>query len=156
MIAWIIAPMGAPLGWHYWPGVRETVAISKAIALHEYQSAFQLAELPFWLIVSALVLLTLRSGRALGDQARSTRTLWLVSSVLAVAGMLAVRNIPFFVLVAVPTVSRFIAREVPTRMRPAGRAAAGLVTVSLIVALSVVAYRWRDGGPLARLATDEP
>jgi hypothetical protein len=142
----VLAPMLTPLGWHYWPHVHETIVLAQAIALHEYRSAFEPAQTPFWLVVVALIVLTIRSGQAFFRQGRANRLLWLVSSVLAVAGALAVRNIPFFFLVAIPTVSRLLTEKVSVRSRPAGPRALAVGLVVAVATAGGIAYRWRDGG----------
>ncbi len=157
-IACAIAPMASPLGWHYWPRVWDTVVISRALGIQEYRAAFELNQAPFWIAALTLGALAVvrRTQWLRGD--RDTRVLLFVSSALAVAAAMSVRNIPFFMLVAIPTLSRFTKSERRERTPAPGPEVLFLVGAAVVVAAAVAAYRWRDGGkflgwsPMSRAA----
>lgn len=148
-LACVIVPMATPLGWHYWPRVWDTVTSSRALGIQEYRTAFEILQLPFWMTALALVIVAIAcSSRWLQADERETRVLLFVSIVLAIAGGMSVRNIPFFMLVAVPALSRLIAPTRVARSNPAGTWAMPLLGAALVVALAITAYRWRDGGKM--------
>jgi hypothetical protein len=142
------APMCSPLGWHYWPQVFWVVRWCRALGIQEFRTAFELAQLPFWALVTALAGLALRP-RALANADRGTRILVLVAAIFAVAGATSVRNIPIFVLAAAPAISRLLPARATVRRtqpRPAAASAAIFLLVVLVIATSLVAYAWRDRG----------
>jgi hypothetical protein len=159
----VAAPLLTPLGWHYWPRVFQVVRLARALEIHEYRSALELAKLPFWVVVAAFAAILLRQrGQFLASAAnvanvdRKTRILVLIAALFAVAGALSVRNIPMFILAGVPAMSRLLcasktasAASTPRRVKPpkpAPAAAAIFVTVVFAVAAIGVAYAWRERG----------
>ena len=144
--ACIVAPTLTPLGFNYWPQVKNTVFVSQAIGIHEFRSAFEMTQVPFWIMVGMLAVLTIRQHRELFRRERADRFLWLVSCVLAVAGALAVRNIPFFVLVAAPALSRLLPTRAQLSHVGTSRHQYVLALVTAVIAIGVIGYRWRDGG----------
>jgi hypothetical protein len=142
----VAAPLCTPLGWHYWPRLFEVVRLARALGIHEYRSAFELAQIPFWVVVATFAALVVRE-RVLADADRSTRILVLVATVFAVAGAMSVRNIPMFALAAAPAMSRLLpAATAVQRVRalPAG----GMIFLVIFfgVVTGVVTYAWRDRG----------
>jgi hypothetical protein len=144
--ACLAVPLVTPLGWHYWPRVLEVVRLARALQIQEYRSAFELAQLPFWAL-AAFFALTARRGLMSTELDRATRLLIVIASVFAVAGALSVRNIPMFVLTAVPAISRVRPATVKQRVeKPAPAGAAVLLGLVLAGAAGAVAYAWRDDG----------
>jgi hypothetical protein len=159
----LAAPLLTPLGWYYWPRVFEVVRLARALEIHEYRSALELAQIPFWILVAAFAAVVLRQrGRVLTNPAssanaangangdRTTRILVLIAALFAVAGAMSVRNIPMFVLAVVPAMSRLLAESQPPkparRTKPAPASAAIFAAAALIVTTVVVSYAWRDRG----------
>jgi hypothetical protein len=147
----VAAPLFTPLGWHYWPRVFEVVRLARALEIHEYRSALELAQIPFWVIVAAFATLALRR-RVLTTADRTTRLLVLIAALFAVAGAMSVRNIPMFILAAAPAMSRLLtasasrAAATARRVKPAPASAAIFVTAVLIVTATIVTYAWRERG----------
>jgi hypothetical protein len=144
--ACVLAPLLTPLGWHYWPRVLAVIKLARELKIDEYSSAFELAWLPFWGCVVLFVALMVRSGPS-PWQSRRTRLLAIVAAVFAVAGAMSVRNMPMFLLTAVPAMSRLwptaATRRTPRPM-PLGNVV--LMTIVLAIAALGVAVAWRDRG----------
>ena len=94
--ACILASIATPQGWHYWPRVVQVVRTVRALQIHEYRSAFELTQLPFWITLVVLVIVLVRKAPSMPTQPRGTRVLVLIASVFAVAGAMSVRNVPLF------------------------------------------------------------
>jgi hypothetical protein len=103
--------MVTPLGWRFWVEIAHSLSRIEQLGIDEWAQPrlTNLALLPFWLIAAALVAGAVRRGRQLlrdGDARRSEYvTLCACAIVLMPAGMTAVRNIPPFLMVAVPAVA---------------------------------------------------
>ena len=146
-VACALAPMITPLGWHYWPRALQVVRLARALNIDEYRSAFTMSMLLFWTCVLAFVALAARSG-ALPWQSRRTRILVLLASVFGIAGALSVRNIPLFMLVAIPAISRLWPSRDSRRLAPGPLPAASvaLIVVAAMTAAAGTVFAWRDGG----------
>lgn len=156
--ACVAAPFFTPLGWHYWPRVFEVVRLARALEIHEYRSAFEFAQVPFWIFVAAFVAIAARP-RLLANAGRETRILVLVAALFAVAGVMSVRNIPMFVLAAAPAMSRLLSARDAARSsaaaqsskrvrppRPAPASAMIVVAIAAAVTAVCVTYAWRERG----------
>ena len=145
-VACAAAPMLTPLGWHYWPRVLQVVRLARELGIDEYRSAFEMARLPFWGCLAVFVVLAVRSG-PLPWQSRRTRVLVLVAAVFAIAGMLSIRNIPMFMLAAVPAMSRlWPSGHRRAKTQPLRTPAVVLAAVVAAVTAGGVTYAWRDRG----------
>ena len=144
--ACVAAPLCTPEGWHYWPRALEVVRWSRALHIQEYRSAFELAQLPFWIAVAALIALAMRQ-RVLANTDRVTRILVLASVVFAISGAMSVRNISLFALTAVPAMSRLMPEATPVRRtRTIGTTEVILLVMVFVVTIGAVTYAWRDRG----------
>jgi hypothetical protein len=144
--ACVAAPLCSPDGWHYWPRVLDVVQWSRVLQIQEYRSAFELAQLPFWIAVAVLVAVAARRG-ALTNADRSTRLLVLIAAVFALAGATSVRNIPLFVLAAIPAISRLLRSSKPRRAaKPAPAGVTIFLALAVIVVAVIVTYAWRAQG----------
>jgi hypothetical protein len=142
------APLLTPLGLQYWPTLISTVRGSRAIGLHEYRSAFEIdpMTLMFWMVVGVLLAGTIRARTRIGTLDSQSRRLILASLVLVPMAVASVRNVPFFVLAAVPALSRLYVTETSSRPRPASMTARFMVITSVVVAIAIVSWQWSDGG----------
>jgi hypothetical protein len=144
------APLMTPFGFHYWSSMFATVQGSRAIGLQEYRSAFN-AEgtiVLFWLLAAGLVVMVVRQGRGFLSLDRATRLLTLAALVLLPAAVTSTRNIPFFVLAALPALSRLagIANPATDRPIPLTRAHRWVVAAAVVLAAVFVVLKWDDGG----------
>jgi hypothetical protein len=147
-----------PLGIKLWTAVFEGVGRGAALGITEFRSAQLLApeDLPFWILASLLAGLSVRRVNQLWTH--TSLPLVAAALVLVPASLRFGRNIPLFLLLAVPAISQLLA------MGNAGRESARSVrrehpvlNLSLLVAFLVlagcgVAYAWKL--PLKRLQWD--
>jgi len=142
-----VAPILTPLGTRFWPQVMTTVRVSQLIGIHEFRTSFELPQASFWAVVAAFVFMTVRRRRDFFET-RENRLLWLITCVLALAAASAVRNIPFFLLVACPALSRLIASGENASVSTVPNRRTSMIPAALTAAIVVVvsSYRWRDGG----------
>jgi hypothetical protein len=144
----IATPLATPFALDYWPSLLATVESSRALGLQEYRSAFNLEPLTllFWLVTAALGVGIFRQRHELRRFARGTRLLVLASVVLLPTAVTSVRNIPFFVLAALPALFRLFPAPARGKRRSASTAAWGMVSAAAFAAAFVVVLRWSDGG----------
>lgn len=146
LLSCVAAPLFTPVGWHYWWRTFEVVRMVKQLGIQEYHSSFHPAMLPFWACVIAFAVLLGRSDRRWLATQR-TRVLVLVACVFGVASMLSVRNIPLFILAAVPAMSRLFptGREHADTRRLSAASSRVMFGVAL-AAVGLVSYAWRNDG----------
>ena len=147
-VAAAATPLATPFALDYWPSLLATVQSSRALGLLEYRSAFSLdaMTLLFWVAVLMLGFGIFRQRHQLGSLAREARLLILASIVLLPMAGTSVRNIPFFMLAALPAVSRLLPTIARQRRRRASVAARVMVSTAVIIAVVAVVLRWSDGG----------
>jgi hypothetical protein len=147
-VAAAAVPMVSPLGLHYWPRVVETVRESRLLGILEYRSAFTLSTdaLGFWVVFGALGIVVVRAAPRIDRLTAGERVLLLTSGVFAIAAMLSLRNVAFFALVAVPTLSRLLPPAKVRVSRSAGRPAYAMLVAGVVLAAVLVRHRWQDGG----------
>jgi hypothetical protein len=147
LVLCIAAPMVSPLGWHYWPNVLSTVSTSQALNLQEYRTPVELVDLPFWVLLIALVAISFRARRTLASLESGRRTLLIAAFVLAVAAISAARNVAFFAVLAAPSISSML--PAPQRRQTSSRAgwpAYVVLTAAIAGATAFVVLRWQDAG----------
>ena len=141
-----MAPLLTPVGWHYWPRAVQVVRTVRELGIDEYRSAFQVDGIAFLACVATFLAL-LATSRTPWAISRRTRVLALVAGVFAVAGLLSVRNVPLFMLAAVPAMSRLLPEGRPRLThRPMPVAAWVILGTVVTFAASGVAIAWRGGG----------
>lgn len=143
----VAAPMCSPIGLSYWPRVLATVSTSQALDLQEYRTPLSLVDLPFWLLLIALVGVVIRFRARIPQLARGERTLLIASLVLALAALSAARNVAFFAVLAVPVITALVAHDTRRRtFRPAGWPAYLLLAAEAAAAVWFVSARWQQHG----------
>jgi hypothetical protein len=145
------APLITPYGWQYWTSMISTVQNSRAIGLQEYRSAFNVdwGTLLFWGLCLAFLLALVWKRRRVAGLDEASRVLILAAAVLFPPAVTSVRNIPFFVMAAVPALSRILATtERPRRHRPASVTAWAMLSAAFVMAIAFVTMKWKDGGRL--------
>jgi hypothetical protein len=142
-----LAPMLTPLGWEYWPRVAQTVDEARLLGIHEYRSAFaDASSFSFWLMFAVFAAMVVARIRTIAAWDRTDRILVLAAGVVGAASILSIRNAPSFALLAAPAIARLTGEPAARRSIPLTRGGYAVVTACLVVALAVVAIRWRDGG----------
>ncbi len=144
----VAAPMVSPLGLHYWPRIISTVVISRDLELQEYRPPFDLVDLPFWLMVVTLCVVTFLRRHSLNALTRRDRILLLSSGALALACLGAARNIAFFALAGAPALATLLpeGHRASGRPRAASWPAYAMVAVAVAGAILAVNWRWRNEG----------
>ncbi len=98
--------MASPLGWHLVPEILASLGRSRANQLSEWLPPGLAAWLwPFWLLAVVLVVMTVVRGRRIDRLDRRTVVLCAIALALLPLALRAVRNVPSFLLVAVPAVT---------------------------------------------------
>ncbi len=142
-----LAPTLTPLGWHYWPRVARTVVESQAAGIQEFRSSFEPAAVPFWVMLAVLLGLAARRWRDVPSLETGQRQCILLAAVLGLAGVLSVRNVPPFALVAAPAIG-ILSGTAPARRRreDGSTVATAVLACAVLVAIVLVGYRWSGGG----------
>jgi len=151
-VACAAAPLISPLGLSYWPQVLETVSVSRELQIQEYRMPFTPADFPFWVGLAAFITALVQRRRVVRELPHADRVLAMAALVLAVAAVMASRNIAFFAAVAAPALSRLWpapAQTVRRATKPATVAAWGIAAAAAVAAVAVVLVQWR--GNAARL-----
>ncbi|HSU67395.1 MAG TPA: hypothetical protein VLJ39_11020, partial [Tepidisphaeraceae bacterium] len=142
----VVAPLVSPLGLSYWPRVIDTVTVSRGLGLSEYRPA--LDEPTGWLL--ALVLAALLGGAIRGRRlitlSPPDRQLILMAIGLAVPALLSLRNVAFFVLAAVPALSKVFPRPARHPKQALTQVGLSLVGAAAVVAIVAVFFSWIEGG----------
>lgn len=141
------APMVSPLGWRYWPRVLATVSTSRDLQIQEYRTPLELTDLPFWLLVAALVWLTLRARKSVTALQPGRRAVLIAAFVLAAAAFSAARNIAFFAVLAAPSIAVLIP-NLPSRrrIRPAKWPAYLMLSIEAAAMTAFIGTQWAEGG----------
>jgi hypothetical protein len=146
----VLSPTLSPLGWNYWPQILGTVAASQTLRLQEYRTPLELTDLPFWIMVVALGVMTVIRRRDLGALRRGERVDLVAAGVLAVAAVSAARNVAFFAVVAAPALAALLRVGTATpRERPARAAPWPAYAVLSLIVLGGAVFavgRWQAGG----------
>ena len=150
----LAATLLTPLGFRFWEELPASLARLQAYEVQEWQGATLTnpAAIPFWLLFAALVgLLYLRRRTLFDDPA--DRFLIVASVLFIPLALTSLRNIPPFLVLALPTISRLLRMEMPETVTPLPRGQtrihAGLLAGACTVAVAVVALAWST--PLPRL-----
>jgi hypothetical protein len=140
-----------PLGVHWWPEMIESLVRIRSLGISEWQPAslFRPVDLPFWLVASALLVLTWRSRRTMSPE---TAVLSGMALVVLPLGASAARNISPFLLVALPALTRLLpARLVAWEPRLAGapprRGHRVAALAASLLAVAVLGRAWAAPAP---------
>jgi hypothetical protein len=164
----LLATLATPLGWHFWIEIGASLSRIREIGIDEWAPPrlTNPAQLPFWAAIAALAIATGVRGRALLADAAARRaghvTLCACALVLAPAALTAVRNVPPFLMLAVPALAALWAagsgepedsndpeRGAPRLHRPrlnvaiaAAAAVAAIATVTVAYANNLARLNW--------------
>ena len=143
-----LTPMMSPLGADFWAWLDMAVNNSRRLGLHEYLSATATGPeaIPFFVVLAWFLVAVARALPTIGERDRRDRVLVIATAAVAVTALVSQRNIAFFALLAVPTLSRLAPPRPLRRARPATPAGYGLLAAAVIVAGAFVMHRWTDGG----------
>jgi hypothetical protein len=125
----VTATLLTPLGWHFWIEVGASLARIRQLGIDEWAPprATSVALVPFWMAIVALIAGAATRGRALVRDPVARReghvTLCACALALAPAALTAARNVPPFLMLAVPAIAAVWPQH--ARVRSLARASAG-------------------------------
>ena len=143
----VLATALTPLGWQFWLDMPRSLGRIRQLGIDEWAAPrlASLSLLPFWVAIGALTGLTAARGRALLRDPIARRegqiTMCACALVLAPLALTAVRNVPPFLMLAVPALAALLPRlQVPTGSRSAHHPwlNCGIATAAVVLAVSVV------------------
>ena len=151
----LVATVCTPLGLHFWTEIAQSLARIGQLGIDEWAPPriASLASLPFLLAATALVWLTAARGRELlrDPEARRNGHITLCACALALLplALSAVRNVPPFVMLAVPALAVLVSRvqNSPGTARAAvarphvNRAIAGVAALASAITLALAYAR---------------
>ncbi len=148
-----IAMCATPLGLSWWPEMVVSLARIRIVAISEWQPAsiVQLVDAPFWALAASIIVLGFRRRRAMSaDDAILTGMALALLPLAVMAG----RNVPPFLLIAVPALTRLLPDRVRNwqcglASRPGRTAHTWAASGALASAAAVVLLAW--SGPAERL-----
>jgi len=152
--ACLVATALTPLGWHFWLDMPQSLGRIRQLGIDEWAppALGSLAEAPFWVTVAALIVLVCARGRLLlrGEAARREGRITQCACALALAplALTAVRNVPPFLMLALPAIAALLpdfpaARAASTPERPRLNAAVAAAAAILAAVTVAGAYRAR-------------
>ena len=107
----LLATLATPLGWRFWIEIAESLSRIRPMGIDEWAPPrfTSIALVPFWVTIAALLAGVVARGRTLLQNAAARRdghvTLCACALVLAPAALTAVRNVPPFLMAAVPALA---------------------------------------------------
>ncbi len=151
----LVATALTPLGWHFWLDMPQSLGRIRQLGIDEWAppSIASPALLPFWITVAALMALAVARGRVLLNDPEARRdghvTLCACALALVPLALTAVRNVPPFLMLALPAVAALMPAAVPDaasavsqRRRP--RLNAALAGAAAAIAAIAVAGAYRS------------
>ena len=150
----LAATLVTPLGFRFWEELPASLARLQAYEVQEWQGVALTnpAAVPFWLLLATLVGFLYLRRRTLFDDS-SDRFLIVASVLFIPLALTSLRNIPPFLVLVLPTISRLIRIDMPKATLPLPRRQtrihAGLLATACTVAVVVIALAWST--PLPRL-----
>ena len=148
LAACVVATLATPLGVSFWEELPASLARLREYQVLEWRRASltNFALIPFWLAGGALVILVLMRRHHLW-QTPTDRLLTVAAVLLLPLALSSIRNIPPFLLLALPAVTRLLPPRLTSyRETPVGRVQANghlaVFGVTGALALGVVATAW--------------
>jgi len=143
----VLATALTPLGWQFWLDMPRSLGRIRQLGIDEWAAPrlASLSLLPFWVAIAALTGLIAARGRALVRDPIARRegqiTMCACALVLAPLALTAVRNVPPFLMLAVPAIAALLPRlPVSTGSRSAHHPwlNSGIATAAVVLAAIVV------------------
>jgi hypothetical protein len=143
----IVATTITPLGASLWADVPATLARTRPYGIAEWRAPglVEPVFMPFWLLAGVLVVLTVRA-QPWRVSSGSSVMIWSALAMLPLA-VTSGRNVPPFVLLAVPAIAAMRDSLKPARRRASARIEhplfnAGILVMLSLVASATVSYAW--------------
>jgi hypothetical protein len=151
----LLATSLTPLGWHFWLDMPQSLGRIRQLGIDEWAapSLTTLTLLPFWIAMAALVALAVARGRLLLKDPAAQRdgliTVCACALALVPLALTAVRNVPPFLMLALPAVAALLpvlpgAASAPERrQRPRLNAALAAAAAAMAAIAVAGAYNSR-------------
>jgi hypothetical protein len=147
-----LATAMTPLGVSLWTEVPATLARTRPYGIQEWRppGLTELRFIPFWLLAGALVVLVIRK-RPWQAASRAGPLIWTALAMLPLA-VASERNIPPFLLMAVPAVAAMGNWRLESFLQGSGRLKhpvvnAGVLLAGVLLAAGTIAYAWSSETP---------
>jgi hypothetical protein len=147
-----------PLGPRLWTFILESMRRSHETLIVEWMPTYPTGpvELGFWVLAIAFVILLARRGRTLVDRGDWSDLAALAAAVVVLPlAIRAVRNVPPFLLLAIPAASRLLGPEFRLRRRPTPadaidhpRVNLALLSGLVVLGVAAVGVAWASSLPL--------
>jgi hypothetical protein len=148
----VLATSLTPLGWQFWLDMPRSLGRISQLGIDEWARPrlSSLSLLPFWVTIAALTALAATRGRALLKDPIARRegqiTMCACALVLAPLALTAVRNVPPFLMLAVPAIAALLpglplltpSRSAPRPWLNCGMAIAGAIVAAIVVTSAYV------------------
>ena len=150
----LLATLLTPLGLTFWEELPASLARLQAYEVQEWQgpTLTNVSVLPFWVVLGTLGWLLYQRGRSLFDDP-ADRLLMVASLLFVPLALTSLRNVPPFLVFALPAVTRGLRIEdqlpAPTPEPRQALVHGGFLAGTIVVAVGVVGAAW--SGPLPRL-----
>jgi hypothetical protein len=145
----ILATLLTPLGYRLWTDTLDAANRMRQAGVFEFQppTLGALELLPFWLLTVSLVALTVADRPWVRRDSPARGFVVVGALALIPVGLLAYRNTPLTLLLAVPAVDALLQRRLQSHTNPGVRQEryllnAAILTVMFITATGAVAYAW--------------
>jgi hypothetical protein len=151
----LVATALTPLGWHFWLDMPQSLGRIRQLGIDEWAAPSLTAPtlIPFWIAIAAVVVLAAARGRALLKDpiARRDGSITICACALALVplAVTAVRNVPPFLMLALPAIAVLMpdfpaaAPASATRYRPRLNAALAAAAAAIAALAVGGAYRSR-------------
>jgi len=147
-----LATLVTPFGLENWRQIAASIGRSYANVIQEWQpTALPPQHLAFWGLAAVLAVMAVRRWKSLEDPA--DRVLLVAAIVACPLAMRSLRNVPTFMMIAAPAVSRLLyprlkATANPPSPRQHPSRNLGLTAAALVAGLFVVASAWQQSWPM--------
>lgn len=147
-----LATLVTPFGLENWRQIAASIGRSYANVIQEWQpTPLPPQHLAFWGLAAVLAVMAVRRWKSLEDPA--DRVLLVAAIVACPLAMRSLRNVPTFMMIAAPAVSRLLyprlkATANPPSPRQHPSRNLGLTAAALVAGLFVVASAWQQSWPM--------
>jgi hypothetical protein len=154
LVCSVLATLATPLGLTFWTEIPKSLARIRQLGISEWAPPrlTSVSLLPFWIVAVGLVLLTIARGRRLSRNADACRRGYLTVCACALTllplAVTAERNVPPFLLLAVPAIAALNTLRtpkeervpIPSTQRPRLNSGITIVAGALVFVTVVYAY----------------
>jgi hypothetical protein len=147
-----LATLITPFGLENWRQIVASIGRSSANAIQEWQpTAWPPQQVAFWGLAVVVAIMAIRRWKSLEEPA--DRVLLVAAIVTFPLAVRSLRNVPTFMMIAAPALSRVLHPRVKAAASPAAPQRhpprdLGMIAAALLAGLFVVASAWRQSWPM--------